>query len=309
MKKVAAYSALLLASFTNAMAQAPTVSSIVVRPDGNTQQTTTTPVQNQDGSTGTSTTTTINDSNGQSATIDAHGHITNYHLKENCQASLPAPQISLTYVCYPANGVLYVFDVEWLLYDCHPPDSDIHTMQRRFAVRFSNTGTKCNPDQNSYTNDVLGAQMYGETWPPATGGGDIKTDLSGSTTTANGGSTTTATGGGTTTGTDGGAGTNGGTTTNTGTNGTTNSGTTTGTSGTASTGRNTSSSSTTTGRRPRKQITKKTGTTVSQTPSQTPSSSSNASVPIGVGIGVGIGLGMGMHGGGDHGDFHGGDRR
>jgi hypothetical protein len=90
-----------------------------------------------------------------------------------------------------------------------------------------------------------------------------------------------------------------------------NGGTTTGTSGgTASTGGNTSSSGTTTGRRPRKQTTKKTGSTVSQAQSQSPSSpSSNASIPIGVGIGIGLGLGMGLHGGGDRGDFHGSDRR
>jgi hypothetical protein len=303
---------LLLASFTNAMAQAPSVSSISVRPDGNTVQTDTTPVQNQDGSTGTSTTTTINDSNGQSATIDAHGHITNYRLKENCQASPPAPQIALTYVCYPVNGVLYKFDVEYLLYDCHPPGSDVRTMQRRFAVRFKNLGVPCNPDL--YAIDVTGGVVYGETWPPATGGGEIKTDLSGSTATATeggtstapGGSTTTGTNGGTTTGTGGGTttGTNGGTTTGTGGSNTTGTG-----GGAASTGGNTSSSGTTTGRRPRKQTTKKTGSTVSRTQSQSPSSSSNASVPIGIGIGIGLGLGMGLHGGGDHGDFHGGDRR
>jgi hypothetical protein len=297
MKKVAAYSALLLASFTNAMAQ------ISVRPDGNTVQTDTTPVKNQDGSTGTSTTQTITDPNGQSVTIDSGGHITNYKLKENCQASVP-PQIALTFVCYPVNGVLYKFDVEYLLYDCHPPGSDVRTMQRRLAVRFKNLGVPCNPDL--YANDVAGGAVYGETWPPATGGGEIKTDLSGSTATATDGGTTTATGGDTNTATGGGTttGTNGGTTTATGGSNTTGAG-----GGTASTGGTTSSGGTTTGRRPRKQTTKKTGSTVSQTPSQTPSSSSNASVPIGVGIGVGIGLGMGMHGGGDHGDFHGGDRR
>jgi hypothetical protein len=293
MKKVAAYSALLLASFTNAMAQ------ISVRPDGNTVQTDTTPVKNQDGSTGTSTTQTITDPNGQSVTIDSGGHITNYKLKENCQASVP-PQIALTFVCYPVNGVLYKFDVEYLLYDCHPPGSDVRTMQRRLAVRFKNLGVPCNPDL--YANDVAGGAVYGETWPPATGGGEIKTDLSGSTATATDGGTTTATGGDTNTATGGGTstGTNGGTTTATGGSNTTGAG-----GGTASTGGTTSSGGTTTGRRPRKQTTKKTGSTVSQTPSQTPSSFSNASVPIG----VGIGLGMGMHGGGDHGDFHGGDRR
>jgi hypothetical protein len=133
------------------------------------------------------------------------------------------------------NGVLYVFDVTYLLYDCHPPDSNVRTMQRRFAVKFSNTGVKCSPDQ--YTLDVTNGARYGETWPTYTAGGQvtggsaIKIDLSGSGTTAVGGGNTTGAGGSNTTDAGG-----------SNTTGAGGSGTTGASSGTASTSGNTSNS-------------------------------------------------------------------
>jgi hypothetical protein len=144
-----------------ALAQVGGISSINIRPDGNTEQTTTIP--NPDGSGGTQTTITITQPDGSSVQLDKQGHITNVSLKENCSEGTAGRNTNATYVCRLYKGELMQFKVLYLLYSCHAPDSNIYDVQRRFAISFQNTGVRCS--ETAYAVDRADAARYGETLP------------------------------------------------------------------------------------------------------------------------------------------------
>src|SRR5579864_5414822 len=80
-----------------ASAQNP-ISSITIRPDGNTEQSLSVPVTNADGTTGMQTTYIIRQPDGSSVELDKQGHITKVSLKENCSEG-QSRVTNGTYVC------------------------------------------------------------------------------------------------------------------------------------------------------------------------------------------------------------------
>ncbi len=144
-----------------ASAQNP-ISSITLRADGNTEQSTTIPVTNPDGTTGTQTTYTIRQPDGSTVELDKQGHITKVSLKENCSEG-QSRVTNATYVCRLYKGELVQFKVLYLTYSCHAPDSNVYDMQRRFAISFQNTGVPC--AETSYALDRADAERYGESLP------------------------------------------------------------------------------------------------------------------------------------------------
>lgn len=285
MLKFVVLSGLGIAFASSAVAQ-PSISSISIRPDGNTEQTLTTPVQNQDGSTGTSTTITIRDPNGQSVETDKQGHITKISLKDNCETSTPA-QTAYTFVCYPVNGNLVKFEVTYLLYSCHPPDSNVMTMQRRFAVEFKNLNIPCDPQ--SYALDVQNAQRYGENYPnysPPNDGGGTRTGGN----TTGGGSGSTQQGANQPGTTQSGGSQTGATQTGDAKTDNTSGGSSTGTGG---------GGTRTTGGHPKKPATARQSNPAGVSQSTQQDAAGAAATAIGIGVGVGLGLGLGGRGMGD----------
>jgi hypothetical protein len=157
-KKFIVTTTLGVALMSSALAQNP-VSSIVLRPDGNTEQWTTVPIKNEDGSMGTQTTGIIRQSDGSSIELDKQGKVTKISLKENCTHS---GQYNATYVCRLHEGKLVQFKVVYLLYSCTAPNTNI-AEPRRFSISFENTKVPCS--EQSYASDRADAAGFGETLP------------------------------------------------------------------------------------------------------------------------------------------------
>lgn len=147
-----------------ASAQVGGISSITVRDDGNTEQQTTA---------GGETTITVRQKDPNvTVQMDKDRHITNVTLPDNCSAKVESYTQVFTWVCRLYKGKPVLYEVVWLDYSCHEPDSNVITIQKRIAtkfVRLEDSGHQpipCPPER--YEADRQDALRYGETIPQYT---------------------------------------------------------------------------------------------------------------------------------------------